>query len=118
METKPSQPELYLIAHKVRGEPAFDIAHRLMIGDEEAWLIPTSGHRAYPYDWFKLDELADVSDYPHRYPSAYGSEVPDDWDAWPDHYETTADKGRGLVPDLLSALGLPRAKPPTITRRI
>ena len=41
--------ELYLIAHRVRGEPAFDIAQRSQIGDEEGWIIPTSGHRAYPY---------------------------------------------------------------------
>lgn len=40
---------MYLIAHKVRGEPAFDIAEKLQIGDEEGWIIPTSGHRAYPY---------------------------------------------------------------------
>ena len=40
--------DLYLILHKVRGEPAFDIATRLQIADEEGWIIPTSGHRAYP----------------------------------------------------------------------
>jgi hypothetical protein len=41
--------ELFLIAHKVRGEPAFDVAERLQIGEELGWIIPTSGHRAYPY---------------------------------------------------------------------
>lgn len=41
--------EPYLVAHLVRGEPAFDIAIKLAIGDEEGWIIPTSGHRAYPY---------------------------------------------------------------------
>jgi uncharacterized protein involved in type VI secretion and phage assembly len=46
--------QLYLIAHKVRGEPAFDVAIKLQIGSEEGWIIPTSGHRAYPY-WH--DEL-------------------------------------------------------------
>ena len=40
--------DLYLILHKVRGEPAFDIAQKIQIGDEEGWIIPTSGHRAYP----------------------------------------------------------------------
>jgi hypothetical protein len=39
---------LYLILHKVRGEPAFDIAEKVQIGKEEGWIIPTSGHRAYP----------------------------------------------------------------------
>lgn len=44
--------ELYLVAHKVRGEPAFDIAIMLDVLDEDGdmmWIIPTSGHRAYPY---------------------------------------------------------------------
>jgi len=53
--------ELYLIAHKVCGEPAFDIAERMecplchSVGCVECdglgywWIIPTSGHRAYPY---------------------------------------------------------------------
>jgi hypothetical protein len=70
--------ELYLIAHKVRGKPAFDVAERMACpichngaieygvcnyttGTYKAiechecdglgywWIIPTSGHRAYPY---------------------------------------------------------------------
>lgn len=51
--------DLYLILHKVRGEPAFDIAQRMSEPDESNganegsreiwWLIPTSGHRAYPW---------------------------------------------------------------------
>ena len=46
--------DLYLIAHKVRGEPAFDVACRVQIGEEEGWIIPTSGWRAYPYDYIRL----------------------------------------------------------------
>jgi hypothetical protein len=45
--------ELYLIAHKVRGEPALDIA--IKMGDW--WIIPTSGHRAYPYWHGDLEQL-------------------------------------------------------------
>lgn len=58
--------ELYLIAHRVRSEPAFDVATRIecpeckqededVIGCAECdhlgfwWIIPTSGHRAYPW---------------------------------------------------------------------
>lgn len=53
--------DLYLIAHKVRGEPAFDVAQRIdcpecnAMGCNECdelgywWVVPTSGHRAYPY---------------------------------------------------------------------
>jgi hypothetical protein len=68
--------ELYLIAHKVRGEPAFDIA--IKMGDW--WIIPTSGHRAYPY-WhgtfmeelfhfgpYSLPEMP--ADLPDHYPGA------------------------------------------------
>jgi len=64
---------MYLILHKVRGEPAFDIADKIQIGDEEGWIIPTSGHRAYPY--VVLDE---------HDPSKYNGMIPADW---PDHYE-------------------------------
>jgi hypothetical protein len=70
--------DLFLIAHKVRGEPAFDIAEHMtcpkcegdgklsngiidITGDDGCidctqcdgqghwWIIPTSGHRAFPY---------------------------------------------------------------------
>lgn len=77
--------ELYLILHKVRGEPAFDIAQRLQIGDEDGWIIPTSGHRAYPYRCWQLDELADVSDYPHARPADCCYET-DGFASCPDHY--------------------------------
>jgi hypothetical protein len=64
----------HLILHKVRGEPAFDVAIKLMIGSEEGWIIPTSGHRAYPYWNLPLNKL----DLPPA------SAPPTDW---PDHYE-------------------------------
>ncbi len=62
--------ELFLIAHKVRGEAAFDVATKMdcphcVTGIDQViwgcfdceemgywWIIPTSGHRAFPY-WFK-----------------------------------------------------------------
>ena len=31
--------DLYLILHKVRGEPAFDVAQKIQIGGEEGWII-------------------------------------------------------------------------------
>lgn len=84
--------DLYLILHKVRGEPAFDIAQRFCASEdgpcqegcglwnhqtntclakqEEWWIIPTSGHGAYPYWYRKLDVAAHVT-------------LPADW---PDHY--------------------------------
>lgn len=46
-------PNEYLIAHKVRGELAFDVAIQVDIGTATDpgpwWVIPTSGHRAYPF---------------------------------------------------------------------
>ena len=79
--------ELYLILHKVRGEPAFDIASRLDIGSAGGWIVSTSGHRAYPYRWWNLDDLADVSDVNnagyHIHPASLDHTLPSDW---PDHY--------------------------------
>lgn len=99
------QPELYLILHKVRGEPAFDIAHKVQIGDEEGWIIPTSGHRAYPSWYYPMDRLdcADYSDYyEHNPPMSVCGRIPD---VWPDHYSANAspktsirDIIRGLFP--------------------
>lgn len=80
--------DLYLIAHKVRGEPAFDVA--INIGDEtsgDLWIIPTSGHRAYPFHYYKISDLADVSDYPHKYPQVFLDDVnPLFLEAIQDHY--------------------------------
>ena len=72
---------LYLILHKVRGELAFDVARRVVIGDEEVWFIPTSGHRAYPYGHKAL-------------PQSFEHVTGRVWDALPDHYScATQHKG-------------------------
>jgi hypothetical protein len=66
--------ELFLIAHKVHGQVAYDVAQRWLLSNgRPLWLIPTSGHRAYPLRWLKLDdslaltlsveELASVPDH-------------------------------------------------------
>lgn len=55
----------YLICHKVRGEPAFDVAQRCDAVDGWGtpsdpapwWIIPTSGHRAYPFYSILLKDL-------------------------------------------------------------
>ena len=67
-------PNLYLILHKVRGEPAFDVAYPFKFGDEDGWLIPTSGHRAHPA-WTQLLSEAVECDLP--------TDLPEDL---PDHY--------------------------------
>ena len=55
------QSEPYLILHKVRGEPAFDVAVQMHVECESDpgpwWVIPTSGHRAYPCLSWKLTDL-------------------------------------------------------------
>ncbi len=95
--------ELYLIAHKCRGEPAFDIALQMQCpecrgGTRDAassmcnecdsdgywWIIPTSGHRAYPYNWayYDMDSLLPIEhrdmppDIPDHYPHATHTEAP------------------------------------------
>lgn len=52
--------DLFLIAHKVRGEPAFDIAEQIEMPWGREWVIPTSGHRAHPYFHIGLDKLLGV----------------------------------------------------------
>jgi hypothetical protein len=99
----------HLILHRVRGQPAFDIAERIQIGDEEGWIIPTSGHRAYPAKWWKLEYLFDGSDFPHTYPVEFADRLPKDW---PDHYEPKP--AEPLITNLLNALGLA----PKIERRL
>lgn len=117
-------PQPYLIAHLVRGEPAFDIAIQLQIGDEDGWIIPTSGHRAYPFFVLPLNEMMVMKlednvirfDWITDKPAwGYGSSsIPRD-SSWPDHYTpSAAPKGQGKITNLLAKLGM--AKP--LNRRI
>jgi len=82
--------EPYLIAHKVRGESAFDIAEQLQVGGETWWIIPTSGHRAYPY-WtcllaqFGCCEVMDET-YVRVYSEPYQIELEPPPSGHPDHY--------------------------------
>jgi hypothetical protein len=102
--------EPFLIAHKVRGESAFDIAERCMIGDEEAWIISTSGHRAYPYWTHSLNGLCEefiISDMLEDMPEGH-----------PDHYPTNPTKPPPRTGgNLLARLGLV-VKPEPIKRRL
>lgn len=103
-----SQP--YLILHKVRGAPAFDIAVRAEFEDgEEYWVVSSSGHRAYPTKWWELEYLADGSDYPHAIPYEYlDRPFPE---GWPDHYsprEAPAVIATSAL-SLLSRIGLAAA---------
>jgi len=92
--------DLYLILHKVRGEPAFDIAQRIQIGDEEGWIIPTSGHRAYPYQTWEWHRVWVDREF---VPALI--DVPADW---PDHYTVNKAPKAILtnVSSLLASIGL------------
>lgn len=107
--------ELFLIAHKVRGEPAFDVATKIECpecpeGTDEGfcaecdntgfwWIIPTSGHRAYPY---AVDQIMfDAGPMPIDLP---------------DHYPTRAEPQRSLI-DLLGIKAKPQAPSAPIKRR-
>jgi hypothetical protein len=75
---------LYLIVHKVRGQPTFDVAQRFALsGGEEIWMIPTSGHRAHP---FAHQALGRSFDYMTVFTN--GAE----WDALPDYYPQQGDE--------------------------
>jgi hypothetical protein len=99
---------LYLILHKVRGEPAFDIAQKIMIGKEEGWVIPTSGHRAYPCAWQRIGggfhEVNISCDFEQSLP-------PD----LPDHYDAKRDTTPAI--DHLRSLLRLKPKPANTYRR-
>lgn len=111
---------LFLIAHSVRGEAAFDIATQMdcphcmdgagtnygCFNCEDLgywWIIPTSGHRAFPYwsdplQWY-LDELCSVPEMPP---------------GWPDHYR----HGPAPTLDIMSLFKAQRIAKPHIPRRL
>lgn len=107
--------DLYLIAHRVRGEPAFDIACTLDQIDEDGdivWIIPTSGHRAYPWWHIELASLSAVYLDSMREPLFDLPSMPEDLQ---DHYhleQTVRTSG----PNLLDRLNLRPIQPPIIRR--
>ena len=106
--------DLYLIAHRVRGQPAFDIATRIQIGDEEGWIIPTSGHRAYPYWHVLLTKLVASGE-------VFCEEISPMPEATPDHYSINDRPSEResfvLRPSLGTLLGLRKA-PEDFKRRV
>jgi len=105
----------YLILHKVRGEPSFDTAEMVEVGDE-AWWITNSGYRAYPYQFWPLTDICARDDHMYRSVTNFKPEaLPDDW---PDHFqisEAPAKSGTGTKIDLGAMLS--KLIPP-IRRRI
>lgn len=127
--------EPYLILHRVRGEPAFDVAIQIPcpvcepirqgLDDGSSghchecengfwWVIPTSGHRAYPY-WFASISKMTLTYYDPDYKEAINQGPPDDW---PDHYaiNNAPIKHEPRHSELLNQLGLSKAS--KLVRRI
>lgn len=133
--------EPFLIAHRVRGEAAFDVAIKqpcaICLGsgkrqDEDQlvceecdgeghwWIISTSGHRAYP--WWAVELSGLYLGYIDKPTTA----IPDiKWDNiptenYPDHYPINASphaKVADIGKSILAKLGLGRSAAP-IKRRI
>lgn len=125
--------EPYLITHKVRSEPAFDIAIQMPCpecanagcaecdGEGFWWICSTSGHRAYPYWFIALNEV-----YYEIEGDGHSGACPIDTSAirMPegivDHYRVNASP-RAKVADvgrsILASLGLTKPSAP-IKRRI
>lgn len=118
----------YLIAHKVRGLPAFDIAIRCddmgTLSDPSPWwIIPTFGHRAYPYWYQSLSSMIFNLEYspdgtyevpdedilaqcPQDTPDFYSSDI----DA--DIIRNLTDPEAKAAVSLLESLGLLKLKEP------
>ena len=113
---------LYLILHKVRGEPALDVA--TCIGtdsDGDIWIIPTSGHRAYPVSSMDVQDLNKLPEWEGVIEMWLSSATTaPEWDTLPDHYPlpSAKDKATRAVPNLLEKLGLKRPKPNIKVRAI
>jgi len=115
--------DLYLILHKVRGEPAFDIAQKIIIGSEEGWIVPTSGHRAYPAAAWPLSELeGDLGRgfFEAVYNRPDNVMASDKWDDHPDHFGSRREETGAMEELARSALlrrGLLKTKPVNNYRR-
>ncbi len=120
----------YLIAHKVRGQPAFDIAEQSTCpeciagtvhhegfgtvcaecdGEGFWWIVSTSGHRAYPW-WNWPLEATELNGGGNTNLIDMAGTMPE---GLPDHYPTNPSPA---TPSLLARLGLIR-KEAKVTRR-
>lgn len=106
----------FLILHRVRGDAVFDVAEQMNVDGETWWIIPTSGHRAYPWRHWLVEDLFDGSDINnsghHDSPINFLDGLPADW---PDHYVAhkpkrvdvenfIADLSQQELDDLLAAI--------------
>lgn len=104
---------LWLILHKVRGEPAWDVAEQIQLGSEQGYIIPTSGHRAYPLATSKLHSALDPEVYGHL--TNLGTDGV--FAAWRDHYQLTPEP-RPPRPSLAKLLGTESEGTTGFTKRV
>ena len=126
--------ELFLVAHKVRGEATFDVAERMLCPECQGnsskgrepyvcfecddlgywWIIPTSGHRAYPLVTWELSNLL-AGDTGNGYMSVTNEAGP--LEEHP-HFETIQDHYKcGPAPKLDIRSLFKAQQKPTIQRR-
>ncbi|SRR6266568_4352464 len=109
--------DLFLIAHKVRGEPAFDVAEKMEcslchgLGCFECdstghwWIIPTSGHRAYPFDSYSFSTIEGLG---LGFDEVIGAAMPLNL---PDHYAHSTAQHENRLAALLATLPPAPVKP-------
>lgn len=105
---------LYLILHKVSGKPALDIAQRCddmgIKGDPAPWwIIPTSGHRAYPVSWhqFNLLDAETIGKFGSFYDYLLLGKPDPQFDEAEDHYPISAPASPSRLSSLLSLIRKP-----------
>jgi hypothetical protein len=118
---------IHLILHKVRGQPAFDVAERCGMckepcqpqcglwpkcQDEEWWIIPTSGHKAYPVQTWPIDSVEYLGQIHVGINGAFIGSMSTIPHNWPDHYSAKAAPKEAITFDIGSVLSglMPKGK--------
>jgi len=128
---------LYLIAHSVRGEAAFDVALQMECphcqGNSNKgrdpyvcfdcedlgywWIIPTSGHRAFPYWSVGINDMSESGVVTYSIgtdKSVVYLNPPPMPPGWPDHYRV----GPAPTINIMSLFKAQRPAQPHIPRRL
>lgn len=120
--------DLFLIAHRVHGLPAFDVATQMECPECDDysteciecegfgywWIVPTSGHRAYPYWHTELNKLKQYFySQDGQWTDRFDLHIPAMPPGLPDHYPHHSAPSISLA----EALGIrPKPAPPIIRR--
>ena len=114
--------EPFLIAHKVRGAPAFDIAEQILCPECQGaecpecdqtghwWVVTTSGHRAYPWHTISLHTIEGLG-------LGFEAEFGPMPEGLPDHYNSHAAPATSRPSSLTALLAKRAPAGPPINRR-